>query len=234
MDSARPSEALFSNQPSAGQPSAFQAANDGAAAPVLAAPPDWQALAGAHRSGDQERDFLTLSGGLAVAAIAFAIIAMIAYKTFYSHSVSENTGIFFLGLAFFPYTGGVFLFAYSWERGDIAKALRLTLIVAVISVVALAAFAFILALLSRSKDAAKAATGGSGAGWSLPGYPDNSMLDMGGPIGAVLGLIGTAQHKSRDRAVELQIGCERCGLSYVPVPPKAACPACGWEAVSAA
>ena len=62
------------------------------------------------------RDPLLLGGGFVVAAISAALIVLIAYKTFHTHTVSTNSGIFFLGLAFFPYTGGVYMFCYAWKR----------------------------------------------------------------------------------------------------------------------
>jgi hypothetical protein len=188
------------------------------------------AVAGA---GEGERDPLLVGGGIVVAAISATLIALIAYKTFYAHTVSANSGIFFLGLAFFPYTGGVYMFCYAWKRGDVAGALRLTLIVAIASAAALALFAVVLALLSRSKDAATAAAKGEGArDWTETGLGNVFEAGRGIPADILMGTFGVAQTQ---RAAEpaLRVVCERCGQTYTPVPPRAACPSCGWEALAA-
>jgi len=195
-----------------------------------------RALAAGQPVGEEgERDALMLAGGVVVAAIALALVIFIAYKTFYAHTVSTNSGIFFLGLAFFPYTGGVYMFCYAWKRGDVAAALRLTLVVALASAAALALFAVVLALLSRSKDAAAAATNGERGGDFLGrGVSDVFDGGVGLPADILMGTFGVARQRPAEEPAALRVVCERCGGVYTPAPPRAACPSCGWEALGAA
>jgi len=176
------------------------------------------------------RPFSLILGGAAVTIVSLFVLGFVAYHTFYAHTVSQNSGIFWLGLAFFPYAGGVFLFCYGYELCDAARALRLTLIVLVVSAAALVAFAVVLGVLSKSKGAAAAVSESSGHSGSAVG---------GGLPHAIFSVVDDYAGGSRAAADEapsdlFAITCERCHHQYMPVPPKAVCPSCGWAAVTVA
>jgi hypothetical protein len=173
--------------------------------------------------------------GIALALGTMAGIGAIAYKTWYLHQISENTAIFIVGFLFFIYTGGVWIFSYGWEKGDAAKAIRLTVVIVVLSAVAVLAAALVLAFLSK----ARASSGGSDS----TGAQTNDRSVFGLPVGPILRTAGTYVDDGRLEMEDLEekpeselltLTCGQCGQSYIPIPPRAICPNCGWAAVSAA
>jgi len=166
-----------------------------------------------------ERSWLCLLGGGALVLISAALIAFIAYETVYHQSAGGSGTLFWLGLAFFPYTTGVFVFCLGYEMNDTARAVKLTAVILVFSVVVVAAAAVALLVMAGSGAVEGAGAAAAGRGKSMAG-----MLTEVGPEG-------------RDDELASQmytLKCERCGELFAPVPPKAACPYCGWEAVTVA
>src|SRR5688572_7330333 len=102
----------------------------------------------------EERPFLPLTLGAILAGGSLAALAYFAYHGWYVEDISKDLAYAGIGVPFTLFALGVYLFAYAWERRDVARALRLTLIICVVSVVAIAAAIVILALLAKAKGGA--------------------------------------------------------------------------------
>src|SRR5436190_11406770 len=86
-----------------------------------------------------ERSWSCLLGGGALVLVSAALIGVIAYHAVYRHEAGQSGTMFWLGLSFFPYTAGVFIFSLGYELFDSGRALKLTLVILVFSVVVVAA-----------------------------------------------------------------------------------------------
>ncbi len=168
---------------------------------------------------------LLLEGG-AVALGTMGAILVLAYKCWYADQIAENTAVLLIGFLFFIYTGGVWIFSYGWCKRDQAKAMRLTAVIVVFSAVAVLIVGVALSML-RSAPAAgeeeEATSAGGGAG------------NLGGVLRTAASYVDDgALHLVHDEArSELNsVACEHCGEHFIPLPPKALCPFCGWSAVA--
>src|SRR5258708_6933217 len=110
----------------------------------------------------QGRPLLCLLGGGFVTLVSLALIAFIAYHAVYLDSTGTSGAMFWLGVAFFPYATGAFVFSLGYEFNDIGRALRLTMVILVTSVVFLAIASVALLLLLRPEAAASAFSGNRG------------------------------------------------------------------------
>jgi hypothetical protein len=165
-----------------------------------------------------ERSWACLLGGGALVLVSAALIGFIAYHAVYLHKAGESGAMFWLGLAFFPYATGVFIFSLGYELNDSGRALKLTLVILVFSVVVVAAAAFALVFMSEGAEVA-AGSGGTRNGRTVAALASEFSPES-----------GEDELKSQMFTVQ----CERCGELFAPVPPKAICPFCGWEAVTIA
>jgi hypothetical protein len=174
------------------------------------------------------RPLYLLLGGAAVAVVSLAFIGMLAYRTWYEHSIDPDRAYFGISLLFAFYVGGIFLFCYAYELYDTGKALRLTIIAAFISVVGLALIIFALSSLAKLKGLPGVATGAAEGADSLQ---DGSMFNV------LAGIAGgrEAERRSgsrfdpytRPEDQPFIINCRQCGEMFSPAPPKAVCPHCG-------
>jgi hypothetical protein len=171
-----------------------------------------------------------LIGGGVLASVSLILIGGIGYRTWYQGTMTTDWAYGAIGLLFVIYTFGVFLFAYGYELYDVAKALRLTLIVALLSVAAIFLFAVLVAALSKLK-------GGSG------GDVEESSIH-----GGLLRAIGSMAEDRIDDGRRRQepdddddalvmkpfvVSCQACGETFTPAPPRAVCPGCGRSALAA-
>jgi hypothetical protein len=163
------------------------------------------------------RPLLCLVGGGALVLVSALLIAFIAYETTYLHRAGESGTIFWLGLAFFPYALGVFVFSLGYELGEPGRALRLTLLILVFSVVVVVAAGVVLLLLSPA--------GGGEAVLTAHG----AQRGRGGLT--LASEFGPSSDKDELASQTFTVTCERCGEMFIPLPPDAICPACGWKAV---
>jgi hypothetical protein len=163
-----------------------------------------------------------LLAGAAVSLGTLAGVLLIAYKAWYAGQVGEDRAAIIVSLLSLVYAGGAYIFAYAWERGDQVKALRLTLVILVGSVAAVLVAAAAMSLLSRAR-------GGSAL------LEDRSPLGPSGLARAAASYVeqGRVQLEPEAAPSELMtITCEKCGQAFIPLPPRALCPFCGWAALS--
>lgn len=163
----------------------------------------------------QGRPLVCLVGGGFLTLVSLALIAYIAYHAVYRHATGTSGAMFWLGVAFFPYATGAFVFSLGYEFGDVGRALRLTLVILLTSVVFLAIASFALIFLVRPEAAASAI--GS---------------ERGNALGIVSRMAGEEDKGLPPDDDMFTVTCGRCGVRYIPLPPDAACPECGWQAVT--
>jgi hypothetical protein len=180
-----------------------------------------------------ERDWLSMSGGLLLAAVALAGVAYAAYHAWYAGDLTTGWAYGAIGFGFLFFALGAFVFAYGWERGDMEKALRLTFFVCV------AALAAIVAIVLLFKSKGGAAKGAAEIGRATGSAARSGGYDAGRIFGALSSMLedGTkaideaeAPAASHDRP--FQLTCRGCGARYAPAPPRAQCPFCGEYALT--
>ena len=165
-----------------------------------------------------------LIGGGAVALVSMALMLSLAYQTWYLGEIDTDRGYFGVSFLFAIYVFGLFLFCYGFHTYDAAKALKLTLILTVVSVVALLFIVAVFAALAKLKAVGSFGDPASGAG------------DRTGPYALSLGglLMGEEAPATGEPESDLfLIHCQGCGAGFIPIPPAAICPECGRAAATA-
>jgi hypothetical protein len=192
-------------------------------------PSDYAVLAKAREVLAYDRDPARLGrpvslllGGGSLALVALALIVALAYRTWYLERIDADRGWFGVSLLFVIYVFGIFVFSYAYALYDMGKAMRLTAVVAFVSVVAIFAVIGALALLSKVKDGTGLLQGKSGAvravGIFTPTDEDSYEVE---PLPDDL-----------PPPQPFTIGCASCGARFAPVPPEAICPYCGQAALA--
>jgi hypothetical protein len=159
-----------------------------------------------------------LGGGL-LAVVSAVLCGLLAYDIWYRQEVSADRGLFGVSLLFVLYVAGVYIFALGFELYDVARAIRLTLVIAVLSVIGLAVMIGVFAVLVKLRAGANV----------LAGSEDEA--------GNVLGLAGgfesdEAEERSERHPLDFLIRCPACHQDFTPAPPKAICPWCGKSALT--
>jgi len=199
-------------------------------------------LSQAHQLIDYDRDpeqpgrpLLLLLAGAALACLALFLLFIIAFRTWVTHEVDPSMAYWGVSLLFCFYLLGIYIFSYAFELYDVGKALRLTLIIAVFSVMAVVVIVGALAVLTKAHDAVKGVGGGGG---SKTADKAASFLPV---ISSYLGGEDGNYERRREREVDappatdrpFTIGCQGCGQRFTPAPPDAKCPFCGRAALAA-
>lgn len=185
-----------------------------------------------------------LLGMLLVVAMAVTI-GYFAYHGWFTQDVAKSTAYYGIGLPYLGLSGGLFSFSYGWQRGDMARAVRMTFWLCLVSMALIAMVILLLVLLrggraptdeaEAGEESAASASHGSGIGGLLGhAFDDSDYLlgrgSTGWPFGgSVLGQSGSGQQQVEDNQ-PLVIHCLHCGERYIPAPPKAICPYCGASA----
>ncbi len=177
-------------------------------------------------------------GGGAVAALAMALAALLAYRAWLVQDVSQDAAITGMSLLFGFYVLGIFLFSLGYELYDTGRAIRLTLIVSVLSFLAVVLLAAVGVAVLRLR-------AGAGAVKGIVHRVDAN--DGGEVLQSVLGL-GVGGPSEDDNPgwfgmklpepppvdpVDFLITCPSCHRRFTPLPPSAICPWCDQPALSA-
>ncbi|MEW6401550.1 MAG: hypothetical protein AB1649_07095 [Chloroflexota bacterium] len=188
---------------------------------------------------------LLIPGGL-VALATLALVIYVAYLTWFTGDLAQDTGLFLMILLAPFYVGGVFLFSYGYELYDMKRALRLTAIIVFVTLAAVVIIAVLFFLLGESKGGSSSGSskssssksgGGSKGRYSSSasrssGSSSHSGVGSGGAI--IIDGLGSTRTRTVTKEVTREvpvaprsIACPFCGRSYVPAEQKYACPACG-------
>ena len=110
-----------------------------------------------------------LLGGAIVAMVSLALLGALAYRTWYLHEVDTDRAWYGVSFLFVIYVFGVFVFSYAYALYDIGKAVRLTAIVAFVSVVVDFCRIGAPALLSKAKQGVGLLEGKEGTAYTIGG-----------------------------------------------------------------
>jgi hypothetical protein len=173
--------------------------------------------------------------GLLLAVAAGAVLGYHVYHGFVTGEVARERAYWGIGLPFAGVAAGLYIFAYGWQRGDVAKAIRMSMWLSLGAVGVLAAVLGGLAL-SRARFGAlgigRAPHGRRRSGWFFGNNYDGDHDDLpmfDGPI------FGGVRDEPQDRGPELlTVHCRNCGEMFTPQPPRALCPSCGHSAIGRA
>src|SRR5690348_8495147 len=128
-----------------------------------------------------------IPGGL-VALAVLAVIAFVAYRTWFEGQLDQDTGLTLITILSPFYVGGVFLFSYGYELYNIPRAIRLTAIIVFVTVAAVVIVAVLFFVLGESKGGSKSSSSSSkSSSWSSSSSsskPSAKTSDMGAFIGA--------------------------------------------------
>jgi len=163
----------------------------------------------------RRRPLLTMLAGLLLAAVAAVLCALLARDIWYERSVPVDSGLFGVSLLFCFYVGGVFIFALGYELYDVPRALRFTIVLAILGLLALVFMIAALIALAVVKHGAAIAV---------------SEKQRGQVLGA-LGYLGAGESDDGPAKAEpnphfSMITCAHCERQFFPVPPDAICPWC--------
>lgn len=156
---------------------------------------------------------LMLAGAL-LAVVSAALCGMLAYQTWYQREIASDTGLFGVSLLFVFYVAGAYVFALAYELYDVERAVRLTLMLAILGVLALGFMIGVLIVLAYIK---------TGAGIALS-------EEQGGKAFGVLTAFADEEAEDGVKPQQIpgfsMITCGSCERAFFPVPPSAICPWC--------
>lgn len=176
--------------------------------------------------------------GLLLFAGATAVTGYHVYHGFVTEEMARDRAYWGIGLPFVGVASGLYLFALGWQRGDVVKALRMSLwlslgalgvIVAVLGVLAIKRhWRFgARALFSRRRGFRRRRSGWSFGG-SDDGHDDGYYEDDIPVFDPTI-----YSDRTLDPGPEiLTVHCRNCGDMFTPVPPRALCPHCGHSAIA--
>ncbi len=173
--------------------------------------------------------------GLLLAGGAGAAIGYHVYYGFVTEEIGRERAYWGIGLPFVGLAAGIYIFAYGWQRGDIAKALRMSMWLSLGFVGIIAALLGALAV-KRDPDGA----GRSFFRFGMPQRQRRSGLTIGDSddnyeytwAGGSFG--GSEDDAPQQSPGMLTVHCRNCGDMFIPQPPKALCPNCGYSAIGKA
>ena len=161
------------------------------------------------------RPVLTMLAGLLLAGVAAVLCALLSYDIWYTREVPVHSGLFGVSLLFCFYVGGAYVFALAYELYDVARALRFTIVLAVLGVLALAFMIGALVVVAFIK---------TGTGVAIS-------EQQGGKVIGALTYLDSGQEDDGPARAEpnpyfSMITCKHCERQFFPVPPNAVCPWC--------
>jgi hypothetical protein len=167
--------------------------------------------------------------GLVLTIGAGAATAYHVYHGFVTESMAREQAYWGIGLPFVGVVSGVFLFAFGWQRGDIERAVRMSMWLTLGAIGVLVAVLGVLSL-KRSGSARRALLRfgqperPQRQGWHFGEHGDEEPEAPAPPQ-----VWGSASWGTGD---ELTRHCRHCGEMFVPQPPRALCPSCGTSTFS--
>lgn len=167
--------------------------------------------------------------GLLLALSTGAVLAFHVYHGFVTEEIARGRAYWGIGLPFVGVATGVYIFSYGWQRGDVEKAVRMSiwLSLGVLGIVAAVVGALALRRSVRSSSFNLPGLGygrrGRGSGWRFGGSDGDQYDEYNDPRPIFA--------RSSDGGSGLEIHCTNCGELFVPQAPGAYCPRCGHSAI---
>jgi hypothetical protein len=139
-----------------------------------------------------------------------------------------------IGLPFVGVASGLYLFALGWQRGEVVKALRMSLWLSLGALGVIVAVLGVLAIKRHWRFGARAVFSRRRgfprrrSGWSFGGSDDGYYEDDIPVFDPTI-----YSDRTLDPGPEvLTVHCRNCGDMFTPVPPRALCPHCGHSAIA--
>jgi hypothetical protein len=173
--------------------------------------------------------------GLLLAISCGGVMGYHVYHGFITEEIARDRAYWGIGLPFIGLAAGIYIFSYGWQRGDIEKAVRMSMWLTLGAVGIIAA---VLGALALRRSAGRG--GGIGflgfgngsyrrrrrSGWYFgTGYDDDYEYDEYNDPRPIFG------RTSPGRAGSIEIHCTKCGEMFVPQAPGGYCPRCGHSAI---
>ena len=164
--------------------------------------------------------------GLILTLTGAGLVGYHVYHGFVTLEIERELAYWGMGLPFIGVAAGLYVFSYGWQRGDVEKAVRMSMWLTLGAVAIIAAVLGALALkrIVRSGVPGGIRLGGSvrgRSGW-YAGSDTHDQYDDSRPLFA---------RRTPGVAAGIEIHCTKCGELFIPQAPGAYCPACGHSAV---
>jgi hypothetical protein len=190
-----------------------------------------------YNTENPDKPLWLLVPGAMIALAALGVIIGFAYQAWYAKTITIDQGVSRILLLAPIYAAGVFVFSYGYELYDVGAAIRLTLIVVVVTALSVLMVAALFAVLSGSKDAKSAGSskssprvgGSSGRGFNLNlGRGDHWVSSTSSPPPpATLGPIVPVPPPIARADLPPALACPACGQSFFLGSRTLFCPSCG-------
>jgi hypothetical protein len=179
----------------------------------------------------EPRIYEYILAGLLLAAGAGAAMGYYIYHGFITNEIAHDRAYWGIGLPFVGVAAGIYIFAYGWQRGDVAKAVRMSMWLSLGVVGIIAAVLGVLALKRSTRIPGFGILGFGGrsyrnrrSGWYFGSGNDDDYDEYNYPRPIFA-------RTSPASAGGIEIHCTNCGELFVPVAPGAYCPKCGHSAI---
>ncbi len=201
-----------------------------------APPPSYSFISRAQHVTDIHRDpghpgrpLQFLIPGAVLAIIALVIGGLTAYATFGKQALPQGEGIAILIPVAIIYIAGVYLFSYGYEMQSTAKAIRLTAIIVVITVLAvflIAVLVVVLGALGKSEGNGGSRRYGGGGARSAAGSAVPLAAAGAAPAGSGMSNVailpfflstGGGRTRTIVNNITTPITCPNCHQDFVPV-----------------
>ena len=161
------------------------------------------------------RPVLAMLAGLLLAGVSAVLCSLLAYSIWHERDVPASSGLYGVSLLFCFYVAGAYVFALAYELYDVPRALRLTIVLAVLGVLALGFMIAALMVIAFIKT-------GAWVGVSE---------QHGGKVIGALSYLGVGEEddgpaRAAPNPYFSLITCKSCDRQFHPVPPNAVCPWC--------
>ena len=178
----------------------------------------------ASHAGLTPRIYEYVLAGLILALTGAALVGYHVYHGFVTREIERDLAYWGIGLPFIGVAAGLYIFAYGWQRGDVEKAVRMSMWLTLGAVAIIAAVFGALALKRVVRTGGLGFLGMSGrrrrrsSGW----YVGTEDYDDSRPIFA---------RRTPGTPGGIEVHCTKCGQLFIPQAPGGYCPACGHSAI---
>ena len=165
--------------------------------------------------------------GLLLAVSCGGVMGYHVYHGFITEEIARDRAYWGIGLPFVGLAAGIYIFSYGWQRGEIEKAVRMSMW---LTLGAAGIIAAVLGALALRRSAGKGGLGFFGgshrsqrSGWYF-GDEDEEYDEYADPRPIFA-------RRSPGMAGTIEVHCTKCGELFVPQAPGGYCPRCGHSAI---
>lgn len=164
-----------------------------------------------HDPAAEGRPVSLMVGGGLLAVVAMTLCLLLARQIWLAGEIEQEPGLYGVSLLFVLFVGGVYVFALGYELNDAGRAVRLTLILAILGLAGLVLVISVFVALAWLK---------AGASSAAPGRQARGVL------GLVSGFDAPEREEQPRHTLAFSVQCPKCEYAFIPIPPAAVCPWC--------